>query len=169
MKFLVTGATGRIGSRLVPRLLQRGDSVRILVRDPDRAHALNEQGAETVVGDLLNEDRLAGAVAGMDAVIHLAAFFRGATPEQSRRVNLDGALSLARAAIEAGVSRFIFASTNLVYEPGSENRFRENDPVRPTAPYPKTKSGWRAGFDGAASQPGTGLANCSTCFRLRRR
>ncbi|MEX1028853.1 MAG: NAD(P)-dependent oxidoreductase [Paenibacillaceae bacterium] len=139
MNILVTGATGRVGSRLVPRLLQRGDSVRILVRDPDRAQTLKEQGAEIIVGDLLNAEALTRGVANMDAVIHLAAFFRGATPEESQTINLEGSIALARASIDAGVPRFIFTSTNLVYGPGKGELFKEDDPFHSTAPYPKSK------------------------------
>ena len=49
MTTLVTGATGRIGSRFVPRLLQRGDTVRVLVRDSRRLESLRDRGAEVVV------------------------------------------------------------------------------------------------------------------------
>src|SRR5690242_14267940 len=45
MRVLVTGATGRVGSRLVPHLLRRGDAVRILAREPERVDALRQQGA----------------------------------------------------------------------------------------------------------------------------
>jgi nucleoside-diphosphate-sugar epimerase len=135
-----TGATGRVGSRLVPRLLLRGDSVRVLVRNPDRAAALKEHGAEIIEGDLLNPETLTQGVINTDAVIHLAAFFRGATPEESQTVNLKGTLALARASLDAGVPRFIFASTNLVYGPGNGELFKEDDPVQPSTPYPMTKA-----------------------------
>jgi nucleoside-diphosphate-sugar epimerase len=140
MNILVTGATGRVGSRLVPRLLQRGDSVRVLARDPDRAQVLKEHGAEIIAGDLLHPETLTRGVANTDAVIHLAAFFRGATPEESQTVNLEGTLALARASLDAGVPRFIFASTNLVYGPGNGKLFKEDDPVQPATPYPMTKA-----------------------------
>lgn len=139
MNILVTGATGRIGSRLVPRLVQRGHSVRMLVRQPDRASHLGVQGAEIVAGDLLQQETVAKAVAGMDAIIHLAAFFRGATPEEAKAVNFDGTLSLARAALHAGVPRFAFTSTSLVYGPGHGELFHEEDPPRPSGPYPESK------------------------------
>jgi nucleoside-diphosphate-sugar epimerase len=140
MNILVTGATGRVGSRLVPRLLQRGDSVRVLVREPDRAQTLKELGAEIIEGDLSNPETLTRGVANMDAVIHLAAFFRGATPEESQTVNLEGTLALARASLDAGVPRFIFASTNLVYGLGYGKLFKEDDLVQPATPYPMTKA-----------------------------
>lgn len=141
MNILVTGATGKVGSRLVPRLLSRGDKVRILVRDLQRAEGLIAHGAEAVQGDLLRPETLTQAVAGADAVIHLAAFFRGATPEETQAVNLQGTLALAEAALEAKVPRLVFASTNLVYGPGhGERLFREEDPPQPAAPYPTTKA-----------------------------
>jgi nucleoside-diphosphate-sugar epimerase len=140
MNILVTGATGRVGSRLVPRLLQRGYSVSVLVRQPAHAQALKDQGAEIIKGDLLDPESLTHAVANKNVIIHLAAFFRGATPGETQAVNLEGTLALARSALQAGVSRFIFASTNLVYGPGHKKPFQEDDLPNPAAPYPKTKA-----------------------------
>jgi uncharacterized protein YbjT (DUF2867 family) len=74
MKILVTGATGKVGSRLTKRLAQRGDQVRALVRDPTRAADLREAGLELVEGDLLKVDSLAAAVRGVDAVVHCRRF-----------------------------------------------------------------------------------------------
>src|SRR5664279_124942 len=113
MKVLVTGATGKIGSRLAKRLAQRGDQVRALVRDPTRAANLSEASIELIEGDLLKVDSLAAAVLGVDAVVHCAAFFRGATPEQAHAVNYLGTQHLAGASGAASVKRFIFASTGL--------------------------------------------------------
>ena len=53
MKILVTGATGKVGSRLAKRLAQRGDQVRALVREPARAADLREAGIALAEGDLL--------------------------------------------------------------------------------------------------------------------
>ncbi|UUZ83540.1 NAD-dependent epimerase/dehydratase family protein [Paenibacillus sp. P26] len=168
MNILVTGATGKVGDRLVPRLLSRGDKVRILVRDLRRAEGLIAHGAEAVQGDLLRPETLTQAVAGADAVIHLAAFFRGATPEETQAVNLQGTLALAEAALEAKVPRLVFASTNLVYGPGhGERLFREEDPPRPAAPYPTTKADRRGGAHGASPLPRARTARCPLGFRLR--
>src|SRR5690349_14573447 len=59
MKILVTGATGKVGSRLAKRLSQRGDQVRAFVRDPARAAELRDASIELVQGDLLDESSLA--------------------------------------------------------------------------------------------------------------
>ena len=84
MKILVTGASGRIGSRLVPRLLAHGDTVRVLVRNQEQAQSFEKLGAQTVIGDLLRTETLAQATAGVEAVVHLAAFFRGASQSETR-------------------------------------------------------------------------------------
>jgi nucleoside-diphosphate-sugar epimerase len=127
MNILVTGATGRIGSRFVPRLLQRGHRVRVLVRQPEQAETLLSLGVETVVGNLNQPDAIAQAVTGMEAVVHLAVFFRGVNDELSRATNEGGTLALARACIEAGVRRFVFTSTILVYAPDQDRPAREDD------------------------------------------
>jgi len=141
MRVLVTGATGRVGSRLVPRLLERGDSVRILLRKEADRESFAQLGAEGVIGDLLDPESLGSAVAGVEAVIHLAAFFRGATEAQARAINQDGTLALAQAARSNGASRFIYISTNLVYGPGRGRPTREADEPQPSTDhfYPASK------------------------------
>ena len=69
---LVTGATGYIGGRIIPRLLAEGHTVRILTRDRDRALA-RPWGAEVdiFVGDVLRPETLAGALEGVDTAYYL--------------------------------------------------------------------------------------------------
>jgi nucleoside-diphosphate-sugar epimerase len=140
MTTLVTGATGRVGSRFVPRLLARGHHIRVLARDPQKAEPLRERGAEIVNGDLREPDSLAAALDGVDAVVHLAASFRGVSPEETAAVNRDATLALAQAALDHGTTRFILASTNLVYGPGRGRPAREVDEPAPAMPYPQTKA-----------------------------
>ncbi len=139
MKILVTGATGKVGSRLAKRLAQRGDQVRALVRDLARGAELREAGVELAEGDLLKVDSLPAAVRGVDALVHCAAFFRGATPEQAQAVNDLGTQHLAKAARAASVKRFIFTSTGLVYGSNGGRLAQEDDPCAPTAAYPVSK------------------------------
>ena len=139
VRILVTGATGKVGSRLAKRLARRGDDVRGLVRDPIRAADLRGAGVELAQGDLLDEGSLAAAVRGVDAVVHCAAFFRGATPEQAHAVNDLGTQHLASAARVASVRRFIFTSTGLVYGSNGGRLAGEDDPCAPTAAYPVSK------------------------------
>lgn len=140
MKTLVTGATGRVGSRFVPRLLQAGERVKVLARDAGRAGFLRERGAELVVGDLRDPEALDRAVAGVEVVIHLGATFRGGVAEEEVvEVNRTATDALARAVLAAGVRRFVFASTNLVYGPGRGRPAQEDDPPAPAGAYPASK------------------------------
>lgn len=139
MDILITGATGKVGSRLATRLKQRGHAVRALVRDPARAATLEAAGVTLARGDLLVPDTLAAAVRGVDAVVHCAAFFRGATPEQAHAVNDEGTRRLAEAAHDAGVARFVFTSTGLCYGPTGGRPATEDDASAPVDAYPLSK------------------------------
>lgn len=126
MKILVTGATGKVGSRFVPHLIAKGYDVTILVRDAAKALP----GVKVVVGDLYDPNTLPSAVAGMDAVIHLAALFRTFTDNEGIvKTNHTGTVALAQAAIAAGVKRFVFVSTSNVYSSGYGHPAKEDDIV----------------------------------------
>lgn len=130
MKILVTGATGKVGSRFVPRLLAKGFDVSILVRDEAKASDLVKSGAAPVVGDLYDPQTLPSALAGIDVVIHLAALFRTFTDNAGIvKTNHEGTISLAQAAISAGVKRFIFTSTSNVYGSGYRRPAKEEEKV----------------------------------------
>lgn len=130
MKILVTGATGKVGSRFVPRLLAKGYQVNILVRDEKKAAGLVELGVKVIVGDLFDKATLFTAVTGVDAVVHLAALFRTLTDDEGIvKTNLTGTIELAEAAVAAGVRKFIFVSTGNVYSSGYGHPAREDDPV----------------------------------------
>ena len=112
---LVTGATGFVGWHVARLLLEKGERVRALVRDPVRgAAALRElEGIETVPGDLRDADSLERAVAGCGTVYHVAADYRLWTPrpEEMYRSNVDGTRNLLQAARHAGVERCVYTST----------------------------------------------------------
>jgi len=106
---LLTGATGLVGSALLPKLLDDGHDVRCLVRDPRRL------GAERVrvqlsLSDLGDPRGLKHAVRGADTVIHLAAAIRDQPPRRVEEITALGTHRLLRAAERAGVRRFIFFS-----------------------------------------------------------
>lgn len=126
MKILVTGATGKVGSRFVPRLIAKGYDVTILIRDAAKAIP----GVKFVVGDLYDPTTLPPAVAGMDAIVHLAALFRTFTDNAGIiKTNHTGTVALARAATAAGVKRFVFVSTSNVYSAGYGHPAKEDDIV----------------------------------------
>lgn len=140
MKYFLTGATGKVGSRFATYLLNKGEEVRVLVRDLERAHFLEEQGAELVLGDLSDQEKLAELIKGTDVVVHLAAQFRNVSDEAAWKANVDGTQTLANAAVATGVSRFVFSSTSLVYmDVQREQACLETELLDPQGTYPKTK------------------------------
>lgn len=136
MTILITGGTGLVGTRLVPRLVEAGIDCRVLVRAGRAAPA----GVTTVEGDILDPVSLVAAVEGVDAIVHLAAVLRTPDPEQIRTVNLLGTRNLIAAAKKhASQARFIMASTGLVYNMDSPRPALERDEVAPQMPYPASK------------------------------
>ncbi len=95
MTILVTGGTGLVGARLLPRLVEAGMDCRALVRSGKDVPA----GATAVEGDLFNPSSLARAVEGVSAIIHLAAVFR--TPEGFGAVAASTAVTSVLAAARA--------------------------------------------------------------------
>lgn len=137
MLTLVTGATGEVGRRFVPRLLQRtapGDTVRVIVRDAERGERFAALGAEVVMGDLREPDDVTKAVAGTDAVVNIAAAFRGVPDDEMWAVNRDAALLLGRTAVDAGTGRFVQVGTNLAYGAGRGRPLTEDDGTVPGGP-----------------------------------
>lgn len=107
---LVTGATGFLGWHVARKLLERGHSVRALVRDVKR---LKELDVEAVTGDLRDAASLERAVAGCGLVFHVAADYRLWAKDSSElyRSNVDGTRNLLSAARSAGVERVVYTST----------------------------------------------------------
>jgi nucleoside-diphosphate-sugar epimerase len=135
---LVTGATGQVGRRLVPRLLswrEPSDTVRVLVRTQEAAERLEALGAQAVVGDLTEAADRKRALEGATRVVNTAATFRdpGVSESDMYAVNRDAAVALAREAQQAGVRRFVQLSTIHVYGPGIGRPVREDDVLRAPA------------------------------------
>jgi len=116
MKALVTGATGLIGSHMVDRLLQRGDSVRALVRPTGDTSYLKTLDVELVPGDICDPASLRDAVAGVEAVYHAAAMVSDWGPWSAFAAGtIEGTRNMLEAACAAGVPRFLHVSTDSVY------------------------------------------------------
>ena len=121
MKILVTGATGRIGANLVKLLLAAGHEIRSFVYpgDASRAQKLAAYtGVETVLGDLRDPDAVQSAVAGVDAVYHLAAAMGGPfTNRDYLQINVTGTLNILESIRELcpNLQRFVYASSEAIY------------------------------------------------------
>lgn len=133
---LLTGATGLVGSRLLPRLVADGHECRALVRRDVELPA----GATAVHGDLADPATLRAAVEGVDAVVHLAALFRTGDEDAIWRANLDGTRNLVEAVTAyAPRARFVMSSTGNVYDADQVRPGREADDCSPSAAYPASK------------------------------
>ena len=139
MQLFVTGSTGKVGSRAVRHLAEKGHKLRVLVREDSQAGEARQRGWDAVQGDLSAPNSLQSAISGVDAAVHIAAFFRGATPEQMKVINETGTVELAKAALRANVKRFVYTSTGLVYGEGHGHASLETDGGEPRQPYPQTK------------------------------
>ena len=144
---LVTGGAGYAGAVLVPKLLAAGYRVRVLdlylygkhVFDDCRSPLLEE-----FEGDLRDSSVVARAVAGCDAVIHLACISNDPSfelnPVLGRSINLDAFPPLVKLSREAGVRRFIFASSSSVYGISDSPDVTEDHPLRPLTDYSRFKA-----------------------------
>jgi nucleoside-diphosphate-sugar epimerase len=162
---LVTGATGFLGTSLLRRLMHDGERVRVLVRSPPSAKPLADRGAETIVGDILDEDAVVTAVEGATTVYHLAGrlLAPGIAAAEYRRTHVDGTrLLLALCREESGLERFVHCSTTGVLGITGRRPADEDSPFRPTNIYEATKAeaelavreAWRDGFPAVIARPG---------------
>lgn len=142
MKILVTGGAGFTGYHLVLRLLERGDQVTVLDKQPGLfAELLQQKGAELVLGSVTDEALVKSLVAGCQVVHHLAASFREVNRPKSvyYNVNVNGTRIVCQACLEAGVKRLVYCSTqgvhgNVDHPPGDEST-----PIEPEDYYQVTK------------------------------
>ncbi len=109
---LLTGATGSVGSRLLPLLLERGEEVRCLVREPRRLGQwrVDVQIALGDLGEMSDPYLVRQALRGVDTVVHLAATIRDQPPRRIEELNGLATVRLLRAAERSGVQRFAFFS-----------------------------------------------------------
>jgi uncharacterized protein YbjT (DUF2867 family) len=109
---LLTGATGAVGSQLLPMLLESGERVRCLVREP-RKLGDRRVSVQITLGDLAELSDpylLRQALRGVDTVVHLAATIRDQPPRRIEELNGLATVRLLRAAESFGVKRFVFFS-----------------------------------------------------------
>lgn len=143
---LVTGATGYLGANLVPRLVHDGWTVRTLARRalPTEWAAATDQ----VRGDIRNRAAVARALAGVDVVFHLAARITLlARDDEAWDINVRGPATVARCALDAGVSRLVHCSSVHAFDSSrARPRLSETSP-RPGADrplYDRTKAAGEA-------------------------
>ena len=115
MKVFVTGGTGFIGEHVVRRLLERGDEVVCLARNPEKGRRLESLGARIAQGDLADPGVIKAGMEGADAVVHGAAVYEVGIPKSEHtamyEANVLGTETVLRAALEQKVPKVVYIST----------------------------------------------------------
>ncbi len=148
-RVLVTGGAGYIGSTLVHQLLDAGYAVRVLDNltfgGESLLGVLDHPAFEFVHGDVRDESTVRSALEGCCGVVHLAAIVGDPAcarePELAREINENATKTLYRLCEEAGVERFVFASTcsNYGRMDAGDGLLSEDAPLRPVSLYAETK------------------------------
>src|SRR5437667_9952410 len=112
-RVFVTGASGFVGRAIFDRLVADGREVVALVRSDPSARALEEAGARTARGDVLQPASLDAGMAGCEVLYHAAGVNSFCLPDPSPmfRVNVDGSRNVVEAAGRAGVRRIVYTSS----------------------------------------------------------
>jgi UDP-glucose 4-epimerase len=140
---VVTGGAGFIGSTLVDALLADGYEVRVL---DDLSTGYEENvaaAADLTVADVTDEPAVRATVEGADVVFHEAAhravLHSVEQPLATDSANVHGTLTVLKAAADAGVRRFVYASSSSVYGGAEQRPTPETAPLQPRSPYAVTK------------------------------
>lgn len=170
-RLLITGATGRIG-RVVRGPLSNEWSVLCAVRSDDEADEVNGAGLKAARVEITDPESVDAAVAGCDAVLHLAAISEEADPQAIARVNILGTTYVLEACFRHGATRFVYASSN--HAVGGYERFSdklppaekvdENTPPWPDSHYGASKVHGEALTRWYVHRPGSKLT--AACLRI---
>ena len=145
---LVTGGAGYVGSVLVPKLLEKGYTVKVLDLYMYGDHVLDgvkdDKNLRQIKGDIRDKELLKRELKGIDAVIHLACISNDPSyeldPGLGKSINYDAFIDLVKISKEAGVKRFIYASSSSVYGIKEVNNVTEDLPLEPLTDYSKYKA-----------------------------
>jgi dihydroflavonol-4-reductase len=145
MLAFVTGATGFVGSHVARALAEQGADLRLLVRGNSNPRNIQDLKADLVTGDLREPASLEKAVAGCDAVFHVAADYRlwVRDPEEMYRANVEGTRAILEAARKNSVSRVVYTSSVATMGFSSDGRSADEDSLvsldNMIGPYKRSK------------------------------
>ena len=131
MQVAIAGAHGQVARHLIRELAARGDRVRGIIRDPDQADDIRDDGAEAWICDLEHADpaEVAEALAGCDAAVFAAGAGPGSGAERKKTVDRDGAVLLLDAARDVGVQRYVMLSAMGTDDPPEDDPSADDDDV----------------------------------------
>ena len=141
----ITGGAGYVGAMLVPRLLQEGHRVTVLDRMIYGVDVLPKHpNLIKITGDIRDQDLLKSSLLGQDSVIHLACISNDPSfelnPHLGRSINLDAFRPLVEISKNAGLQRFIYASSSSVYGIKEEQDVHESMVLEPLPDYSRFKA-----------------------------
>ncbi len=142
MKTLVTGGTGFIGSRLIERLSDRGDTVLCVAKDRLNAEVLRSLGVETVLGNLANGIDWKTVLDGVDVIFHVAGVTRGRSAADYITGNAVATERFLEAVMQhrPGLRRFLYVSSLSAVGPSPDGRpITEESPYHPVSDYGRSK------------------------------
>ena len=143
-KYLVTGAPGWLGNRLVEVMREQGKDVTCLVLKGMKIDHLEKCGAKTVYGDIMDFDSLLSVTKGMDKVIHAVGIIHPKKAKDFYDLNTNGTKNMLEASYRGGVKNFLYISSNSAqgYNVYKDKPMTEEGPDRPYTDYGKSK--WKA-------------------------
>ncbi len=147
-RVLVTGGAGYVGSSLVPKLLAEGHEVKVLdlylYGDDIFEGCRDLHMLRGIKGDIRDPSMVAGAMRDVDTVIHLACISNDPSydldPDLGKSINFDAFRPMVRAAKDAGVKRFVYASSSSVYGIKADDEVTEELALEPLTDYSKFKA-----------------------------
>lgn len=142
MKILVTGGNGFVGRHLIAALQERGDHVSVLASSQGDTTWFQQRNITIFRGDIRLPQTLIAPLQGVDAVVHLVAKTgKWGAMQDYEAVNVMGVENVCRAALTAGVRRFVHVSTFTIYKMTVGRSMTEEDPLAPLKePYSVTKA-----------------------------
>ena len=142
MKIVVTGSTGFIGSYFIPMLLHQGHTVKLLVRNEEKARKLFGNTCDYHIGDITDRSSLKGCCDGIDIVFHLVAKSGNDLPTKEnfeifRKINVEGTENIIAEC--TNVKKFIYVSSTAAMGLVKENPISEKSKCNPELPYQVSK------------------------------
>jgi nucleoside-diphosphate-sugar epimerase len=128
MRYFITGGTGFIGRRLVEKIISMGGEITLFVREISDLNGLDEiHSIKVVKGSLFDKDFMCKAMKGCDVVFHLAGYAKNWSSDKSiyKKINVDGSINVAEAALSAGVKTMVDVSSIVTFGPTDKTEHSE--------------------------------------------